>query len=41
MFVTDPPLLADIGSMHFENYNTSFIVNGKTAFQDNQFEMEV
>jgi hypothetical protein len=41
MFVTDPPLLADIGSVHFENYNTTFMIHGVTSFNDKNFELDV
>lgn len=34
MYITDPPLLADIGSIHFEAYNTTFLLNGTTDFED-------
>ena len=34
MYITDPPLLADIGSIHFQNYNTSFLINGTTEFEN-------
>ena len=34
MYITDPPLLADIGTIHFENYNLSFMLNGTTDFED-------
>jgi len=34
MYITDPPLLADIGSIHFENFNTTFMINGTTDFED-------
>jgi len=34
MYVTDPPLLADIGQIHFENNSTSFMINGKSSFID-------
>lgn len=33
MFVTDPPLLADIGSVDFENFNTTFSIYGATSFK--------
>ena len=38
MFVTDPPLLADIGSIDFENYNVSISFDGYTAFVEDDFE---
>lgn len=41
MFVTDPPLLADIGSIHFENYNATFSINGITTFANYDLEMKV
>jgi hypothetical protein len=34
MYITDPPLLADIGQIHFENYNTSLYMNGFSKFDD-------
>jgi len=34
MYITDPPLLADIGQIHFENYNTTFYMNGYSKFND-------
>ena len=41
MFITDPPLLADIGSIHLENYNASFSVNGHTDFKNSLFQLLV
>lgn len=41
MFVTDPPLLADIGSVHFENYNTTFSIDGFSTFANQNFELRI
>jgi len=39
MFVTDPPLMADIGSINFNSDNCTFNIYGYTAFKDNDFEL--
>jgi len=34
MYITDPPLFADIGEIHMENYNMTFSLNGFSNYDD-------
>ena len=41
MFITDPPLFADIGQINFQNPNTTFSVNGFSDEIDGEIRMNI
>ena len=41
MYISDPPLFADIGNIEFLAKNTTLMLNGKTDFVDSLFNLTV
>ena len=41
MYISDPPLFADIGNIEFNAKNTTLMLNGRTSFVDSLFNLTV